>query len=174
MSSATKQVPTGIIRPQVEPERGSQRIAATDAAQERQRERPRRHGGRAAALPNQLAIRPSIAKQARKTAGLMPALRKQTERPPLDEYFNSLFTALGPQHWWPGNTPFEVIIGAILTQNTSWKNVEQAISNLREADLLSAGGIQKANLRRLERLVRPSGYFRQKARKLKAFCKFLE
>jgi endonuclease III related protein len=102
------------------------------------------------------------------------AERQTGERPPLDEYFNSLFTALGPQHWWPGNTPFEVIIGAILTQNTSWKNVERAILSLREADLLSVEGIQKANLRRLERLVRPSGYFRQKARKLKAFCSFLE
>src|SRR6185437_10252082 len=102
------------------------------------------------------------------------AARGADERPPLDEYFNSLFTVLGPQHWWPGNSAFEVIVGAILTQNTSWKNVEQAISNLREAGLLSAEGIQKANLRRLERLVRPSGYFRQKARKLKAFCTFLE
>lgn len=102
------------------------------------------------------------------------AERSTEERPPLDEYFNSLFTALGPQHWWPGKTPFEVIVGAILTQNTSWTNVERAISNLREADLLSPEGIQKANLRRLERLVRSSGYFRQKARKLKAFCSFLE
>jgi endonuclease III related protein len=93
---------------------------------------------------------------------------------PLDEYFNSLFTALGPQHWWPGNTPFEVIVGAILTQNTSWKNVEQAISNLHESGLLCVSGIQNANVRRLERLLRPSGYFRQKARKLKAFCNFLQ
>jgi len=92
--------------------------------------------------------------------------------PPLDEYFNSLFTAFGPQHWWPGRTPFEVIVGAILTQNTSWRNVEQAIGNLRTAGLLSAAGISRVPLRRLERLVRPSGYFRQKARKLKAFCEF--
>lgn len=103
-----------------------------------------------------------------------PGLQKRVdERPPLDEYFNSLFTALGPQHWWPGNSAFEVIVGAILTQNTSWKNVEQAISNLRDANLLSPEGIQKANRCRLEQLVRPSGYFRQKARKLTAFCTFL-
>lgn len=95
-------------------------------------------------------------------------------QPPLDEYFNALFTALGPQHWWPGNSPFEIVIGAILTQNTSWKNVEQAISNLREANLLSAPAIQAVKLPRLERLIRPSGYFRQKAGKLKAFCAFLE
>lgn len=62
-------------------------------------------------------------------------------QPPLDEYFNSLFTALGPQHWWPGKTPFEAIVGAILTQNTSWKNVELAIANLRGAGLLSFSGI---------------------------------
>jgi endonuclease III related protein len=94
-------------------------------------------------------------------------------RPPLDEYYNSLFTAFGPQHWWPGKTQFEVIVGAILTQNTSWTNVERAISNLRGAGLLSPLAIEKAPGRRLERMVRPSGYFRQKARKLKAFCEFL-
>jgi endonuclease III related protein len=93
--------------------------------------------------------------------------------PPLDEYYNSLFTAFGPQHWWPGKTPFEVIVGAILTQNTSWTNVERAISNLRAAGLLSPAAIEKVPLRRLERLIRSSGYFRQKARKLKAFCGFL-
>lgn len=95
------------------------------------------------------------------------------EHPPLDEYFNSLFTALGPQHWWPGKTQFEVIVGAILTQNTAWTNVERAIANLRSAGLLSPAAIRKVPLRRLERLIRSSGYFRQKARKLKAFCEFL-
>ena len=93
--------------------------------------------------------------------------------PPLDEYYNSLFTAMGPQHWWPGKTQFEVIVGAILTQNTTWTNVERAISNLRAARLLSPKAVENANLRRLENLIRPSGYFRQKARKLKAFCHFL-
>jgi endonuclease III related protein len=94
-------------------------------------------------------------------------------QPPLEEYFNSLFTAFGPQHWWPGQTPFEVIVGAILTQNTSWTNVEVAIANLRREQLLSPAKILAAPPARLERLVRPSGYFRQKARKLKAFCEFL-
>jgi endonuclease III related protein len=94
-------------------------------------------------------------------------------QPPLDEYFNSLFTAFGPQHWWPGRTQFEVIVGAILTQNTSWANVELAIGNLRGAGLLAARAILKVPVRRLERLIRPSGYFRQKARKLKAFSEFL-
>ena len=93
---------------------------------------------------------------------------------PLEEYYNSLFTAFGPQHWWPGRTRFEVIVGAILTQNTSWTNVESAIENLRRAGLLSLRGIDRVPLEKLGRLVRPSGYFRQKARKLKAFCKFLQ
>ena len=93
--------------------------------------------------------------------------------PPLDEYFNSLFAALGPQHWWPGKTQFEIIVGAILTQNTSWANVETAISNLRSAGLLSPTAIERVPMPRLESLIRSSGYFRQKARKLKAFCKFL-
>ena len=93
--------------------------------------------------------------------------------PPLDEYYNSLFTAFGPQHWWPGDTQFEVIVGAILTQNTSWTNVERAIANLRVARLLSPRAIEQVPLRRLQGLIRPSGYFRQKARKLKAFSHFL-
>jgi endonuclease III related protein len=98
----------------------------------------------------------------------------ETLQPPLDEYYNSLFTALGPQRWWPGShLAFEVIVGAILVQNTSWKNVEQALSNLRAAGLLSMRGLEGTGKRRLEELIRPSGYFRQKARKLKAFCGFL-
>jgi endonuclease III related protein len=94
-------------------------------------------------------------------------------RPPLDEYYNSLLTAFGPQHWWPAKTQFEVIVGAILTQNTSWTNVERAISNLRRASLLTPAAIQRASPQQLGRLIQPSGYFRQKARKLKAFCAFL-
>jgi endonuclease-3 related protein len=98
---------------------------------------------------------------------------RQDTQPPLDEYFNTLLTSLGPQHWWPGKTQFETIVGAILTQNTAWKNVERAIAALRDARLLAPHALEKVPLRRLERLIRPSGYFRQKARKLKAFCEFL-
>jgi endonuclease III related protein len=93
--------------------------------------------------------------------------------PPLDEYYNSLLTAFGPQHWWPGETQFEIIVGAILTQNTAWRNVEAAIENLRAEGLLSLMAIERIPVARLERLIRSSGYFRQKARKLKAFCHFL-
>lgn len=102
-----------------------------------------------------------------------PAKRLKESHPPLDQYFNSLLTVLGPQHWWPGRTPFEVIVGAILTQNTAWRNVEPAIANLRKEALLTPGAMLAVPLRRLERSIRPSGYFRQKARKLKAFCEFL-
>jgi endonuclease-3 related protein len=106
-------------------------------------------------------------------AALAATRRAHDAQPPLDEYFNSLFSALGPQHWWPGRTQFEVIVGAILTQNTAWTNVERAIANLHSAGLLSPAAIEKVPLGRIERLIRSSGYFRQKARKVKAFCAFL-
>ena len=89
------------------------------------------------------------------------------------EYFDVLFAAYGPQHWWPSRTPFEVIVGAILTQNTSWTNVELAIENLRREKLLTPGAIGSVSAARLARLIRSSGYFRQKAKKLKAFVRFL-
>jgi endonuclease-3 related protein len=98
---------------------------------------------------------------------------KDEAQPPLDEYFNSLFTALGPQHWWPGKTEFEVILGAILTQNTSWKNVELALLNLRAAGVFTPTAVERVHIRSLQALVRPSGYYRQKARALKAFVQFL-
>jgi endonuclease III related protein len=88
--------------------------------------------------------------------------------------YRRLARAWGPQHWWPAETPFEVIVGAILTQNTSWKNVERALANLRAAHLLDVAGIRETPLKRLEKLVRPSGYFRQKAERLKGFVAFLD
>jgi endonuclease III related protein len=91
----------------------------------------------------------------------------------LRTYYDTLFAAYGPQHWWPGRTPFEVIVGAILVQNTAWTNVESAIANLRRERLLTPRAIETVALARLARLVRSSGYFRQKAKKLKAFVLFL-
>ena len=91
----------------------------------------------------------------------------------LPRYYDALFATLGPRKWWPANTPFEVIVGAILTQNTAWVNVERAMENLRRERMLSARSIDRAPVGKLERLVRPSGYFRQKAKKLKAFTQFL-
>jgi endonuclease-3 related protein len=92
----------------------------------------------------------------------------------LAEYFDALFEAHGAQHWWPGRTRFEIIVGAILTQNTSWANVERAIAALRREKLLTPAGIQHVSEGRLARLIRSSGYFRQKARKLKKFAEFLQ
>jgi endonuclease-3 related protein len=91
----------------------------------------------------------------------------------LRSYYDALFAAHGPQHWWPGRTAFEIIVGAILTQNTSWSNVEIAMRNLRREKLLSPRAIERVPLRRLAQLIRSSGYFRQKAKKLKCFVHFL-
>lgn len=92
----------------------------------------------------------------------------------LRAYYRSLFRAWGPQHWWPARTRLEVIVGAYLTQNTAWANVERALANLRAAHLLSVEGIRKAPLSELESRIRPSGYFRQKAQRLKTFVAFLD
>jgi endonuclease-3 related protein len=103
-------------------------------------------------------------------------LKKSSETaavPELNIYYQALLRAYGPQHWWPGRTRFEVIVGTILTQSTSWSNVELAIAALRSEKLLSPVALEQVSLRRLARLIRPSGYFRQKARKLKAFVHFL-
>jgi endonuclease-3 related protein len=78
----------------------------------------------------------------------------------------------GPGNWWPGETPFEVMVGAILTQSAAWTNVEKAISNLKDADALDPYAISKMDIRKLRRLIRPCGYYNQKAKKLKAFIRF--
>src|SRR5438552_2247227 len=88
--------------------------------------------------------------------------------------YSILAKAWGRQHWWPAKSRFEVIVGAYLTQNTSWRNVEIAIRELRTARVLSVDGIRNISLPRLERLIRSSGYFRQKARRLKRFVSFLD
>jgi endonuclease-3 related protein len=101
---------------------------------------------------------------------------ERVTREPLRElyqYYGALFQAHGPQEWWPGRTRFEVIVGAILTQNTSWTNVEQAIAALRRERLLTPAAMKKVSVERLAELIRSSGYFRQKARKLKEFLGFL-
>jgi len=89
-------------------------------------------------------------------------------------YYRALYRAWGAQHWWPAETRFEVIAGAYLTQNTAWNNVELALANLHTANLLSVEGIRGVPLGKLERLIRPSGYFRQKAKRLKTFVSFLD
>jgi endonuclease III related protein len=92
----------------------------------------------------------------------------------LMRYYETMSGAMGPMHWWPAKTPFEVIVGAILTQSTAWANVEKAMENLRAANLLTPLAIFKIAPSRLASLVRPSGYFRQKAKKLKSFVRFLQ
>jgi endonuclease-3 related protein len=80
----------------------------------------------------------------------------------------------GQQHWWPAETRFEVIVGAILTQNTSWTNVARALASLRAAGMLNVAGIREVALEKLQQLVRSSGYYRQKADRLKMFVAFLD
>ena len=88
------------------------------------------------------------------------------------QVYRLMLEAYGPQRWWPGDSPFEIMVGALLTQNTNWRNVEKAITNLKAADMLSADSITGCELPRLEALIRPSGYFRQKAARLQILCRF--
>jgi len=88
-------------------------------------------------------------------------------------FYEAMFEALGPQGWWPAETPFEVVVGAILTQNTNWKNVERAIANLKREGLLEAAALEAVDPDRLGEVIRPAGYFRIKARRLKNFIHLL-
>jgi len=88
--------------------------------------------------------------------------------------YSILARAWGRQHWWPAQSRFEVIVGAFLTQNTSWSNVEIALRKLRCARVLCLDGIRRTSVRELETLIRSSGYFRQKAARLKTFVRFLD
>ena len=90
------------------------------------------------------------------------------------EYYLALLRRWGPQNWWPAQSRFEVIVGAYLTQNTAWINVEKAMINLRKARALSVNSIRQIPMAELEQLVRPSGYFRQKAQRLKTFVAYLD
>ena len=85
-----------------------------------------------------------------------------------------LSAAYGLQHWWPANTPFEVILGAYLTQNTSWKAVERSLINLRAAGALTVDGLRSISLEELQRLIQPSGFLTRKAPALKAFVAMLD
>jgi len=91
----------------------------------------------------------------------------------LIKIYRTLYRAYGPRHWWPGETPFEVMVGAILTQNTSWRNVEKAIQHLKEKGVLNNEGIHQLRKPQLASLIKSSGYYRIKADRLKAFVDFL-
>jgi len=91
----------------------------------------------------------------------------------LKEIYQLLFNRFGPQHWWPGETQFEIITGAILTQNTNWANVEKAIANLKSAHLLTPEKLYHLDLSQLAELIRPAGYYNIKAKRLKNFVNWL-
>jgi endonuclease III related protein len=135
--------------------------------------------GRARVIVDLLTSRRYLAKKMSIVPQNDPAVNPSTRSGPdassaaLRAYYDALFAAHGPQHWWPGRTSFEVIVGAILTQNTSWTSVEIAIRNLRREKLLTPQAIEAVSFTRLARLIRSSGYFRQKAKKLKCFVRFL-
>lgn len=86
--------------------------------------------------------------------------------------FDKLLHAHGPQYWWPGDSPFEIMVGAVLTQNTAWTNVERAIDNLVANQALTPARILEVNEERLAEWLRPSGYFNIKARRLRNFCRW--
>ncbi len=90
----------------------------------------------------------------------------------LVEMYERLMHTVGPRHWWPGESPFEVIVGAILTQNTSWVNVEKAIDNLKKAGILDPLGIRGLDGDELAQIIKPSGFYRLKASRLKRFVEF--
>lgn len=106
-------------------------------------------------------------------------IRSAASAPPrldgeIPQFYTALLARYGPQNWWPARSRFEVIVGAYLTQNTNWSNVEKALLNLRRARRLSLFAMRESSIVKLEALVRPSGYFRQKARNLKTFISFLD
>ena len=89
------------------------------------------------------------------------------------EIYNLLFQRYGPQHWWPGDSPFEVMVGAILTQSAAWQNVEKAINNLKTAGVISPAALRNIPTLELAQLIHPSGYYNAKALKLKALVRWL-
>lgn len=91
----------------------------------------------------------------------------------LRHFYDLMSAHHGKTHWWPGDSPFEICIGAILTQNTAWTNVEKAITNLKREQLLTPQAMLAADLEALEAALRPSGYFRQKALRVRLFCQHL-
>jgi endonuclease-3 related protein len=91
----------------------------------------------------------------------------------LNSIYHKLFTCFGPQYWWPGETPFEVAVGAILTQNTNWTNVEKAINNLKNSGKLNLKAMRGIDIDELASLIRPAGYFNVKAKRLKNFIALL-
>ena len=99
--------------------------------------------------------------------------RRNSATAALRRAYDLMRARFGHQHWWPGETPFEVCVGAILTQNTAWSNVERAIANLKTAHVLEPGRLFALPERKLAELIRPAGYFNVKARRLRSFLRVL-
>lgn len=91
----------------------------------------------------------------------------------LMEAYERMFAAFGPQHWWPGDSPFEIVVGAVLVQNTAWRNVERAIDNLREAGVMEPRVLYELSEAELAELIRPAGYYQVKARRLRNLLRFI-
>ena len=91
----------------------------------------------------------------------------------LTDTYKKLYSYFGPQHWWPANSAFEVVIGAILTQNTAWANVEKAIVRLKKNRLLTPKRLYATDVKRIAEFIRPSGYYNIKAVRIKSFLKVL-
>ena len=92
----------------------------------------------------------------------------------LEELYKKLRDNFGYLDWWPGDTKVEIVVGAILTQNTAWKNVEKAIKNLKERKMLSLERLASTELRELEDAIRPSGFYKQKAKRLSNLFKYIK
>lgn len=109
-----------------------------------------------------------------KSSKLFPFHKSRPLEPDrLQEVYRTLYKTFGHQKWWPGQTPFEIIVGAILTQNTAWANVEKAIRNLKKAGSLTPRALHEISHRALAQRIKPSGYFNIKAARLKSFMEFL-
>jgi endonuclease-3 related protein len=93
--------------------------------------------------------------------------------PELQRVFRELLSHFGPQHWWPGESAFEVMVGAVLTQSTNWKNVERALQSLRDHRALQPAALERMSVAELAELIRPAGYYRLKARRLKNLVHYL-
>lgn len=104
----------------------------------------------------------------------MKAGRQTSSAQRLRRMHDWLAAAYGPQHWWPADTAFEVVLGAYLTQNTSWKAVERSLANLRAEGALSIDGLRKLSPAKLQKLIRPSGFYTRKAPAIRAFIAMLD